>query len=66
MTNKEAARVAIECIVAQMKPIAFHANVAMKSQSAPPTMHNDLKRYKKYAEALLFYEAIIAQTEMKL
>lgn len=64
MTNKDAARIAIECIQKEMHRIAFDANVAMRDPQAPPSMQVKLTRYQQYAKAVKHFQAVLAQGEM--
>jgi hypothetical protein len=56
VTDVEAYKIAYECILAAMRPIAFNANVALSDPNAPPVMKTHLERYKKLAEALKIIE----------
>jgi len=52
MKKKEFMKIAKECIKESIKPIAFDANLAMKTGYHSPTMDSRLKRYLKLKEAL--------------
>lgn len=67
MNDKQAARIAIECIKAEMKVIAFDAN----TYNLHPTVATPLetKRHARYIDltnALYYYERIINQEVMEI
>lgn len=58
MTEKQALKIAADCIAECMKPLAFDANVAMKDLNASEGMKNRAKKYAKLGAALLIIEDI--------
>ena len=66
MTNKEAARIAVECIQTRMKFYAVNANIARMDPNAPESCRYALKEYTRLAKALKFYNAVLVQGEMEL
>jgi hypothetical protein len=58
MNQKQAARIAVDCIKKEMQKIAYNANSAELMPNAPASMHRDLDRYRKYVQAIQVLEGL--------
>lgn len=64
MTDREAFRLAVECIQEVMKPLAWDANMASRDKNAPPGMVARRDKYRKLAQALMIIEGKARQERM--
>jgi hypothetical protein len=55
------ARVAVECIKAQMRKVAFEANQYRLGVSTGPLFESAWKTYQKRAEALMYFMQFIGE-----
>ncbi len=66
MTNKEALKIARECVRKQAKPLAPSANMIIGHVNPPGGMVNEAKRYRELMQAMTILDGMIQQGSMDL